>query len=72
MGKIFIKCINFFSLDYFMDSDSTDGDLDELVDELNEGKMLYAAIKVMDPNTNLPKIVFINWVCHPYDNIILI
>ncbi|CAH3030884.1 unnamed protein product, partial [Porites evermanni] len=38
-----------------------DGDLDELVDELNEGKMLYAAIKVMDPNTNLPKIVFINW-----------
>jgi len=61
----------FFSLDYFMDSDSTDGDLDELVDELNEGKMLYAAIKVMDPNTNLPKIVFINWVCYPYDNIIL-
>lgn len=55
-----------------MDTDSTDGDLDELVDELNEGKMLYAAIKVMDPNTNLPKIVFINWVCHPYDNIILI
>ena len=39
-----------------------DGDLDELVDELNEGKMLYAGIKVMDPNTNLPKIVFINWV----------
>ena len=24
--------------------------------------MLYAGIKVMDPNTNLPKIVFINWV----------
>lgn len=38
-----------------------DGDLDELVDELNEGKILYAGIKVMDPNTNLPKIVFINW-----------
>ena len=32
------------------------------MDELNEGKMLYAGIKVMDPNTNLPKIVFINWV----------
>ena len=32
------------------------------MDELNEGKMLYAAIKVMNPNTNLPKIVFINWV----------
>ena len=34
------------------------------MDELNEGKMLYAAIKVMDPNTNLPKIVFINWVLY--------
>ena len=45
------------------DFDSTDSDLDELVDELNEGKMLYGAIKVLDPNTNLPKIVFINWVC---------
>ena len=45
---------------------SLDGDLDELVDELNEGKMLYAGIKVMDPNTNLPKIVFINWVIITY------
>ncbi|XP_015772115.1 PREDICTED: drebrin-like protein B [Acropora digitifera] len=42
-------------------AETGDGDLDELVDELNEGKMLYAGIKVMDPNTNLPKIVFINW-----------
>ena len=31
-------------------------------DDLNEGKMLYGVVKVMDPNTNLPKIVFINWV----------
>ena len=45
-----------------------DGDLDELVDELNEGKMLYAGIKVMDPNTNLPKIVFINWVIITFSN----
>ena len=28
--------------------------------------MLYAGIKVMDPNTNLPKIVFINWVIITY------
>lgn len=34
------------------------------MDELNEGKILYAVIKVMDPNTDLPKIVFINWVCN--------
>lgn len=58
--------IYMYFLDFSTDSDLTDGDLDELVDELNEGKMLYAAIKVMDPNTNLPKIVFINWVCHLY------
>lgn len=58
--------IDIYSLDFSTDSDLTDGDLDELVDELNEGKMLYAAIKVMDPNTNLPKIVFINWVYHLY------
>ena len=57
---------NFF-LDFSTDSYSTDGDLDELVDELNEGKMLYAAIKVVDPNTNLPKIVFINWVSNVYN-----
>ena len=49
-----------------------DGDLDELVDELNEGKMLYAGIKVMDPNTNLPKIVFINWVIITYIYIAII
>jgi hypothetical protein len=40
---------------------SEDG-LEELADELNEGKLLYAGIKVTDPNTSLPKIVFINWV----------
>lgn len=39
-----------------------DDGLEELVDELNDGKVLYAGIKVIDPNTNLPKIVFINWV----------
>ena len=64
---IFIFYLLFF-LDFSNDFDSTDGDLDELVDELNEGKMLYAAIKVLDPNTNLPKIVFINWVCHVCNN----
>lgn len=39
-----------------------DGGLDELVDELNSGKILYAGLKVVDPNTNLPKYVLINWV----------
>ena len=38
------KHILIFFLDFSTDSYSTDGDLDELVGELNEGKMLYAAI----------------------------
>ena len=51
---------------YCYNNNYTDGDLEELQDELNDGKMQYAAIKVLDPNTNLPKIVWINWVrvCH--------
>lgn len=40
-----------------------DGGLDELTDELSSGKMLYAGLKVIDPNTSLPKYVLINWVC---------
>ena len=40
----------------------TDGGLDELVDEMNGGKCLYAFMRVQDPNTQLPKNVLINWV----------
>lgn len=38
-----------------------DGGLEELVDELNSGKVMYAFCKVICPNTGLPKFVFINW-----------
>ncbi|CAB3980858.1 drebrin B, partial [Paramuricea clavata] len=38
-----------------------DEGLEELSDEWNSGKMLYAGLKVIDPNTNLPKYVFISW-----------
>ncbi|XP_012559945.2 drebrin-like protein B isoform X1 [Hydra vulgaris] len=41
-------------------NDGEDG-LEELVDDLSGGKILYAGLRVIDPNTNLPKIVFINW-----------
>ena len=34
-----------------------------MLNELSNGKMLYAYLKVMDPNTSLPKSVLINWVC---------
>ena len=36
---------------------------EEMVDELNGGKIMYAVCRVKDPNTTLPKIVFVNWVC---------
>ena len=29
---------------------------------MSNGKMLYAYLKVMDPNTSLPKSVLVNWV----------
>lgn len=39
-----------------------DGGIEELVDELNSGKIMYAFCRVQDPNTGLQKYVFINWV----------
>ena len=39
-----------------------DGGLEELIDELNSGKIMYAYCRVQDPNTGLPKFVLINWV----------
>ncbi|XP_026463789.1 drebrin-like protein [Ctenocephalides felis] len=37
------------------------GGLDELVDEMNSSKIMYAFLKVTDPQTSLHKYVFINW-----------
>lgn len=38
-----------------------DGGLEELVEELNCGKIMYAFCKVQDPNTSLSKFILINW-----------
>ncbi|CAM5127572.1 unnamed protein product [Natator depressus] len=38
-----------------------DGGLEELVEELNSGKVMYAFCRVKDPNSGLPKYVIINW-----------
>jgi hypothetical protein len=46
---------NYFSL-------FVDGDIDEMVEELNGGKMMYAFLRVKDPNTQLFKNVLVNWV----------
>ncbi|XP_047655820.1 drebrin-like b isoform X4 [Tachysurus fulvidraco] len=35
--------------------------LEELVEELNSGKVMYAFCRVKDPNSGLPKYVLINW-----------
>ena len=33
-----------------------------MVDELSGGKVMYAYLRVIDPNTQLPKNVLIYWV----------
>lgn len=39
-----------------------DGDIEEMVDELSSGKMMYVFMRVKDPNTQLFKNVLVNWV----------
>ncbi|XP_012888442.1 PREDICTED: drebrin-like protein isoform X2 [Dipodomys ordii] len=41
-----------------------EGGLEELVEELNSGKVMYAFCRVKDPNSGLPKFVLINWGAH--------
>ncbi|KAI9305350.1 hypothetical protein BJ944DRAFT_249125 [Cunninghamella echinulata] len=41
--------------------DTGDGGLEELYDEFNDGKVQYALARVIDPNSQLPKIVFVGW-----------
>ncbi|XP_005995250.1 drebrin-like b [Latimeria chalumnae] len=38
-----------------------DGGLEEMIDELNSGKVMYAFCRVKDPNSGLSKFVLINW-----------
>lgn len=38
-----------------------DEGLEELVEELSSGKVMYAFCRVQDPNSGLPKYVLINW-----------
>lgn len=42
---------------------TAEGGLEEMVEELNSGKVMYAFCRVKDPNSGLPKFVLINWVC---------
>ncbi|XP_045053245.1 drebrin-like protein isoform X2 [Desmodus rotundus] len=38
-----------------------EGGLEEMVEELNSGKVMYAFCRVKDPNSGLPKFVLVNW-----------
>lgn len=38
-----------------------DGGLDELSEELNSGKIMYAFVRVNDSKTSLTKYLLINW-----------
>ena len=38
-----------------------EGELDELIEDFNEGRIQFAFVKVKDPNTGLPKNVLIAW-----------
>lgn len=35
--------------------------IEEMIEDLNSGKIMYAFVKVSDPKTSLPKCVLINW-----------
>ncbi|XP_018330973.1 drebrin-like protein [Agrilus planipennis] len=37
------------------------GGIEELTEELNSGKIMYAFLKITDPKTSLPKYALINW-----------
>lgn len=37
------------------------GGIEEMIEDLNSGQIMYAFCKVMDPTTSLPKCVLINW-----------
>lgn len=38
-------------------------DLDELSEEWDQGRILFALLRVLEPVSQLPKIVLIAWVC---------
>ena len=42
--------------------------IEEMAEDLNSSKIMYAVVKVVDPNTTRPKIILINWVrCLVFD-----
>jgi drebrin-like protein len=46
------------------DTESTEGELIDLIEDFSEGRVQFAFVKVKDPNTKLPKHVLIAWVSY--------
>lgn len=42
------------------------GGLEEMIEELNSGMIMYAFCRVIDRKTTLPKCLLINWVSTNY------
>lgn len=42
-----------------------DGGVDELNEDLNSGKIMYAFVRIEDPKTGLNKYLLINWQVSP-------
>lgn len=40
---------------------SGDGGVEELCDDLNSGKIMYAFVRIEDPKTGLKKFLLVNW-----------
>ena len=41
-----------------------DGGLDEVMEDLNSGKIMYVFVRISDPKTGMTKFILINWqVC---------
>jgi hypothetical protein len=50
-----------------------EGELEDLIEDFNDGRIQFAFVKVKDPNTGLPKYTLIAWVSHihlyPHDSL---
>lgn len=42
-----------------------EGELEELLEDFNEGRVQFAFVKIRDPNSGLPKYALIAWVRYP-------
>ena len=42
-----------------------EGELEELIEDFNEGRVQFAFLKIKDPNSGLPKYALIAWVSSP-------